>query len=425
MSGFNFGMPETADVEITSAGLAGLLDEFEAAFRRHLVFTTDHEAPTLALWTAFTYVHEQFDCCPYIVVKSPQKRCGKTLLLEVLEKLTNRPVLGGNMSSPTLFRLIDEHAPTLLIDEADAFIAQDPELIGLLNTGHRRAAAWAHRCVGEGTNMTTKAFSTWCPKVIAGIGKLKDTLEDRAIPIQMRRKLTTEKVERLRYADYDDLRSIALNLATVDMPISEPTYPTGLSDRAMDIWEPLLQIARLAGAAWEEKSQLACKALSTVTPDDDSIDVLLLTDVRAAFIQYEDDRITSQVLLDALLANDERPWADWNHGKGLTKNTLARRLKPYYGTRTGTVQMRRGDNAKGYKLKHFNDAFSRYLPPGGETNRQDVKSQQPRGFAADTKRQAENAHLQNVNPQPTGHADLDGLTVDIPPGGIKADMETF
>ncbi len=410
MSGFNFGMPETADVEITSAGLAGLLDEFEAAFRRHLVFTTDHEAPTLALWTAFTYVHEQFDCCPYIVVKSPQKRCGKTLLLEVLEKLTNRPVLGGNMSAPTVFRLIDEYAPTLLIDEADSFVAQDPELMGVLNTGHRKAGAFTFRCVGEGTGMTTKAFSTWCPKVIAGIGKLKDTLEDRAIPIQMRRKLTSEKVERLRHADYDYLRAIALNLMSVDVPIiTEPTYPTGISDRAKDIWEPLLQIARMAGSAWEEKSQLACRSLSVATADDDSIDVLLLTDVRAAFIQYEDDRVTSQVLLDALLANDERPWADWNHGKGMTKNTLARRLKPYYKFSTNTVRMKNGARGRGYELKHFNDAFSRYLPPGGETNRDTVTTQQPRGFAADSKRDNENGENQSVTLQPTADEACHGV----------------
>ena len=55
-------------------------------------------------------------------------------------------------------------------------------LRGVLNTGHRRGGK-ASCCVGQGANITYKDFSTFCPKAIAGIGKLPDTVADRSIPI--------------------------------------------------------------------------------------------------------------------------------------------------------------------------------------------------------------------------------------------------
>jgi hypothetical protein len=51
-------------------------------------------------------------------------------------------------------------------------------------------------------------------------------------------------------------------------------------------------------------------------------------------------------------------------GKPLTQNGLARMLKPLKIT---TENIRVGDEVlKGYVLKHFEEAFARYLPPEGE-----------------------------------------------------------
>ena len=62
---------------------------------------------------------------------------------------------------------------------------------------------------------------------------------------------------------------------------------------------------------------------------------------------------------------EDRPWAEINHGRPLTKHSLARRLRPFR-IGPGTIQLasgRGGPTAKGYKLEQFQDAFGRYLPP--------------------------------------------------------------
>src|SRR5437764_353452 len=49
-------------------------------------------------------------------------------------------------------------------------------------------------------------FSCWCPKVIATIKHLPETLADRCIVIGMQRKTASEKCERLRSLDGTELR---------------------------------------------------------------------------------------------------------------------------------------------------------------------------------------------------------------------------
>ncbi|MGC9956353.1 hypothetical protein [Roseiarcus sp.] len=56
-------------------------------------------------------------------------------------------------------------------------------------------------------------FSTWCLLALAGIGHLSDTICDRSIEIEMQRKLSHEKIKRLRRHDGADLDELARKLA--------------------------------------------------------------------------------------------------------------------------------------------------------------------------------------------------------------------
>ena len=81
-----------------------------------------------------------------------------------------------------------EHCP-IFLDEADTYLSanakeDDKDLRRLLNSGHTPTSAYVIRSVpaGEG-RWEPKRFSTWAPFVIAGIGKIHDTTEDRSIGI--------------------------------------------------------------------------------------------------------------------------------------------------------------------------------------------------------------------------------------------------
>ena len=58
-----------------------LMQRLEAFIRRFVVMGDDHPA-LLALWLAGTYCYSIFEYFPYLVLRSPEKRCGKSGTLD-------------------------------------------------------------------------------------------------------------------------------------------------------------------------------------------------------------------------------------------------------------------------------------------------------------------------------------------------------
>ena len=123
-----------------------LLNELRCTFERFVVLP-DHAAAAFALWVILTWAHDLFDISPYLAVTSPEKRCAKTLALELLGMLVRRPVPASNISPAALFRSVETYKPTLLIDEADTFARNDDSLRGILNSGHPRSGPPAQRAL--------------------------------------------------------------------------------------------------------------------------------------------------------------------------------------------------------------------------------------------------------------------------------------
>ena len=345
---------------------AALLDALASTFSRYLALPA-HANVALALWVMHAYAFPAWFTSPLLAITSPVKRCGKTLLLIVLGALLPRRLFASNVTSAVLFRTIEKYGPTLLVDEADTFIRDKEELRGVLNSGHTRTTAVVIRAVGD--DHDPRAFSTWCPKAIALIGKLPDTLGDRAIEVAMARRPAGESVKRLRQdrieSECADLRRQATRWATDylhELQDADPQVPASLHDRAADCWRPLLAVADLAGGDWPAQAREAAKALSSVTDDaEQPAAVLLLADVRAIFDAKDAQELSSSDLTEDLKAMDSRPWATWGkHDKGLTTHALARLLKDF---KVHPFKLRFGaDTPNGYSRQSFEDAWARYPP---------------------------------------------------------------
>lgn len=355
----------------SNSGSASLLHELSAFIRRFVVLS-ESQAVELSLWVVHTHVFRAAQATPYQNVHSAEKESGKTRLLEVLELLVATPWLTGRVSAAALVREIDSTHPTLLLDESDAAFGRDKEyaeaLREVLNMGQRRGGK-ATLCVGQGTNITTKRFDVFCPKAIAGIGRLPDTVAGRSVPIRLKRKASNETVERFRQREVgplaDELREHIAAWATENaerLKGAWPHLPDALSDRQQDGAEPLLAIADLIGEGWPERARAAFIELFTSTEaQDDSIRTRLLADIRAVFQRKGLDRLSTKELLRDLEDMEAAPWAEFNHGKPLTPNTLARLLRPF------DILPRdvRIDSSvlKGYERVGFEDAWMRYLSP--------------------------------------------------------------
>ncbi|UZF57086.1 DUF3631 domain-containing protein [Gordonia polyisoprenivorans] len=327
-------------VPLPDADGANILDEIEKAIRTYCILPSEEAYVAVTLWIAYTHAAICFDYAPRLVVRSAMKRSGKSRLLEVVAELVRKPFLTVNATEAALFRSIDDtDPPTLIFDEADTIFGsrlkaeQNEGVRGLLNAGFRKGQA-AVRC--HGPNSDVVEFPTFAPAALGGIGKMPDTIEDRAIVIVMKRRAADEHVKPFRIRrDTPDLHLLRNkidqwlcnpNSDIADrMEKCEPVFD--LEDRAADRWEPLIVVADMAGGSWPKRARAAAVALSQEhdADDGDNDDMQLLRDIAEALKNTRSDRITPTGLLTQLRANDGVE----SHYHSMTPKVLSERMRTH------------------------------------------------------------------------------------------------
>jgi hypothetical protein len=339
---------------------AELLDAMCKAIRRFLVLPSG-AAEVMALWAVHTHAFDCFNHSPRLAITSPEKGCGKTTALDVLRELVARPLPTSNVTASAVFRTVELASPTLLIDEADTFLKENEELRGILNSGHRKGTPII-RTVGD--DYEPRQFSTWAPAAIAMIGNLPATLDDRSVTVRLRRRKPTEQVEGFRSDRVTDLNELARKAArwandhSTTLTTADPEMG-GLINRAADNWRPLFAIADTAGGEWPARVRRVAEG-AEAEKQDQSVRVMLLSDIRDAFAaRPSNNRISSAELSATLGGMEERPWAEWRNGKPMTASALSRMLSPF---RIVSITRRDGSETfKGYLFSDFKDAFDCYL----------------------------------------------------------------
>ncbi|MEW6119220.1 MAG: DUF3631 domain-containing protein [Pseudomonadota bacterium] len=343
-----------------------LLSEVASMIRRFIVMDAV-QADALALWVAHTYFLDVFDITPIAAINAPERACAKTLCQEVLSKISCNPMLAANISTSAMFRVIELKRPTLFIDEADSFIKSNPDLANMINAGYRRNG-YVMRSEVVNDSYEPRQYSVYCAKSIAGISldrHLPDATLSRAIMITLRRKLPTEKVERMRDAEkglFDIISSKFVRFAcdyAESLRNARPVMPEILNDREQDNWEPLFAIAECAGHAWTQRALAAALTISKSGERPTSKGNELLADIRDVFEAENIEKISSSDLLQKLCALEECPWNTYNHGKPISPRQLAKLLGAY-GIHTKTIRIGHS-TPKGFEKSQFQEAFSRYL----------------------------------------------------------------
>ncbi|GAA2599092.1 DUF3631 domain-containing protein [Dactylosporangium fulvum] len=349
---------------------AAILDRLHATITRYVVLPSPEAVDAVVLWIAATHVQQAWAHAPRLVIRAPEKRCGKSRLLDVVEGMCCNPLITVNASPAAVYRAIGtDEPPTLLVDEADTIFGgknaeANEDLRGLLNAGHQRnrpAIRW------DNNLHRLEKIPTFAMAALAGIGAMPDTIEDRAVVVRMRRRMAGETVAPYRHRrDGPVLRKVAIELTQwlrahlAELERAEPAMP--LEDRAADTWEPLIAVADLAGGEWPSRGRAAATVLTAEAEDTGQVSnrVRLLTDIRAAFTTLGDPpSATTADLLAALNDDAEAPWQGFGPA-GLTGKRLGDMLREF-GISSGTIRFPVGQ-AKGYVRDAFTDAWKRYCP---------------------------------------------------------------
>ena len=334
------------------------LGEIREIYTR-FVGTSEEAVNVLTLWTAHTYTFEQRDITPYISLTSAIMREGKTLAMEVAGQMVHRPEIAANISTAALYRVVHSAKPTLFIDETDATSHMTEDYRRILNSGYK-SNGYVMRSVG-GVPM---AFSTYCPKMFAGIGRLPDTIRDRSIEIRMRRPTDDESAGLERFRVDSDLKQSfkaiqsRLYLLGYDHSLDVENAMPELADlggnaRAQDIWEPLWVITDLVGGEWPDMARESAVALMRGEPEDPKTG--LLADIRTVFGEHE-RQMESQVILASV---NELPAGEYTRLLNTTRE-LAQLLRPF-DIHPKQIRFSPTRSLRGYRREDFNDAWTRYL----------------------------------------------------------------
>jgi hypothetical protein len=356
------------ELDVTLDG-AAVLDEAHAILTRYVVFPGPQTADAVTLYAAATHAAAELEFATRLVIKSPVKRCGKSRLLDVLAQLVHGPLTTSDISAAALVHSIsNDDPPTIMLDEADAIFGKGlkgdekaEHLRGILNAGFGRDRPYTRWDI---TTRSVQDCPTFAFAVLAGIGAMPDTIEDRAVIIALRRRAPGEAVAKYRTRrDKPRVTAVGDRLAAWVVPNAKaigaavPRMPTGLNDRAEDTWEALLAVADAAGGKWPARARAAALALSADAEDDAADSMRLLADLRDVFGTA--DALHGETILAKLHEISEAPWGEW-FGKPLNARSLAKLLAPY-GIRSRDVKIT-GTTLKGYRREDLWDAWARYLP---------------------------------------------------------------
>jgi hypothetical protein len=182
--------------------------------------------------------------------------------------------------------------------------------------------------------------------------------------------------------------------------------PAELQSRAADDWRPLIAVADLAGGGWPKRAREIAKA-AVAADREDTVAIMLLADLKGIFDRRHADRLHSDDIVADLNAMEDRPWAEWKHGKPMTKEQLAKLLHAF---EVVPKQLKiEGRNQRGYELVNLKPLFSRYL--GASL----LPSAESQGFAGDLARYQDECEVAGWEPKKS--QDLKGGSIVAPERG--------
>jgi hypothetical protein len=366
-----------------------LLAELIALIHKHVYLSGD-DALTIALWIIWTYLVDQpyAEVSPYLGITSPDKRCAKTRLLDLIERLVRRGYGASDITKSSFFRFVETHRPTLCLDEFHKLIKNRSELLQPFLNAYSRNK---YVLVTNTETMETEQFDIWGARAIAYLGELDDQFKDRVIAINLERKPRSIRKAKLRDTPVEETELLRRKLVRWAADNAEgvgaalvPVFETD-NDREADNWETLFQIAAVFDpenveavvrvAVTKEKSVLAERESEQSAVFGAIRDIYLAVgrENNLTFDETKSNFFLSLKTLCSILNKDpEGVWQDWRWGKeyGAYERKISQIIQSYTGkkpTRSKdeidtnlTEQPTLTTDVRGYHFRDLWEAFERY-----------------------------------------------------------------
>lgn len=260
---------------LPEGSVAAALDGLAEYFSRYVRFR-DPVAPLwLAAWALGTWCYRAFDVFPYVSIRSSEKRCGKSRLMKLVARVGfNSSPVSAHASEAMLYRTAARTSGVQLLDEVELLRGNQERfdaLIGVLNVGFERGGVVV-RLEKREDQFVDIPYEVYAPRMLAGLAGLKETLEDRSIPLYMVRRLRSEPIARItaetghEAAHLRELCAVAClgHISEILETVEWADHALEkIDDRAADLWAPLMTLALVADS--EDGGDRAKRVLEAAT----------------------------------------------------------------------------------------------------------------------------------------------------------------
>jgi len=229
------------------------------AWQKYIEFTDNRDYVYHTLWDVGTYFHFLFSAFPY-VYHGGTTATGKTKALMISSVLAFNAILSNNMSTSSIFRLIQNARSTLLLDETEKLSttkmdARVQEFRSILLSGYKRGGQAVYRVEKDKDTeaQNTMPFEVFGPKRLANIQGLEDIVANRCKATIHRRSVndTITKVDPdIESEEWATLRGQLCILFLQHWKEVKAFYDTlnpkeleGLDGREFELWRPIIALA--------------------------------------------------------------------------------------------------------------------------------------------------------------------------------------
>jgi hypothetical protein len=292
---------------------------------------------TLAPWILGSFLFPIFQTYPYLRLTSLAPGCGKSLLGELIARLSFN---GEFMVAPTeaqLFHLPEISRGVQVWDEVECSDDGDKKrfnaILPILLSGYRNGGA-VPRQVGKNFEKSTR-YHVFCPRVFIGLSKLPEPAQQRTIQVQLVKRTEHQKVEHYvgwRHIDEEHgLKERCLLWALKNAESVNRFYQDdglrreleqllGAGRISDDIWLPLFAVASAAG----QDSPMLKKAAKQ------------LAEVKTNSFQKPSSPFPSPAPAKVEAVNESKPLVEvaqsvLKFSNGLTPEELAQKVSIVYG----------------------------------------------------------------------------------------------
>ena len=242
--------------EPSSLSFVEVYEKIRETFEEYMDFEDERLYSLFSCFIIYSYFYPLFNFAPVLQLWGEFKT-GKTKVCSLIEAMVFNPINSANISSASVFRLIESRRAIILLDESEDLLtsdrARDIRNMLLAGTGKSGETYRQEKGSGDSDSFHTQSFKVFSPKLIANIAGIDlPALQSRTIRATMTGtsdKIKANLVVTQEDKKWQEVRNQLYRLCLTrhnDVINSRDNLPVhNLTGRTYGLWHGIMAIANL------------------------------------------------------------------------------------------------------------------------------------------------------------------------------------